>query len=83
MVDVILKTVTFLVNQEDMVTLRKQMRAFCMMCQRYLTNVNTAVKEQVTYINSSTSSKELTVKSAGEKMSSIDSLSFFRQTVYF
>lgn len=31
-----------------MVTLRKQMRAFCMMCQRYLTNVNTAVKEQVT-----------------------------------
>lgn len=24
------------------------MRAFCMMCQRYLTNVNTAVKEQVT-----------------------------------
>jgi len=34
--------------QEDMVTLRKQMRAFCMMCQRYLTNVNTAVKEQVT-----------------------------------
>lgn len=61
-----------------MVTLRKQMRAFCMMCQRYLTNVNTAVKEQVTYINSSTSSKELTVKSAGEKMSSIDSLSFFR-----
>ena len=33
--------------QEDMVTLRKQMRMFCMMCQRYLTNVNTAVKEQV------------------------------------
>lgn len=32
-------------------TLRKQMRAFCMMCQRYLTNVNTAVKEQVTYKN--------------------------------
>ena len=30
-----------------MVTLRKQMRAFCLMCQRYLTNVNTAVKEQV------------------------------------
>lgn len=35
-------------NQDDLVTLRKQMRAFCMMCQRYLTNVNTAVKEQVT-----------------------------------
>lgn len=34
--------------QDDLVTLRKQMRAFCMMCQRYLTNVNTAVKEQVT-----------------------------------
>uniref|UniRef100_A0A3Q2YKT1 Cohesin subunit SA n=1 Tax=Hippocampus comes TaxID=109280 RepID=A0A3Q2YKT1_HIPCM len=33
-------------RKEDMVTLRKQMRAFCMMCQRYLTNVNTAVKEQ-------------------------------------
>lgn len=37
----------FLLNQDDLVTLRKQMRAFCMMCQRYLTNVNTAVKEQV------------------------------------
>lgn len=36
-----------LLNQDDLVTLRKQMRAFCMMCQRYLTNVNTAVKEQV------------------------------------
>lgn len=35
------------VFQDDLVTLRKQMRAFCMMCQRYLTNVNTAVKEQV------------------------------------
>ncbi|XP_041930372.1 cohesin subunit SA-2 isoform X3 [Alosa alosa] len=33
-------------KKEDMVTLRKQMRAFCLMCQRYLTNVNTAVKEQ-------------------------------------
>uniref|UniRef100_A0A667Z9A4 Cohesin subunit SA n=1 Tax=Myripristis murdjan TaxID=586833 RepID=A0A667Z9A4_9TELE len=33
-------------RKEDLVTLRKQMRAFCMMCQRYLTNVNTAVKEQ-------------------------------------
>ncbi|CAB1352655.1 unnamed protein product [Coregonus sp. 'balchen'] len=30
----------------DMVTLRKQMRAFCLMCQRYLTSVNTTVKEQ-------------------------------------
>ncbi|TRZ00970.1 hypothetical protein DNTS_021546 [Danionella cerebrum] len=33
-------------KKEDMVTLRKQMRAFCLMCQRYLTSVNTAVKEQ-------------------------------------
>ncbi|MBN3318552.1 STAG2 protein, partial [Atractosteus spatula] len=33
-------------TKEDMVNLRKQMRAFCLMCQRYLTNVNTAVKEQ-------------------------------------
>ncbi|KPP70893.1 hypothetical protein Z043_110241, partial [Scleropages formosus] len=32
--------------QEDMLTLKRQMRAFCLMCQRYLTNVNTAVKEQ-------------------------------------
>uniref|UniRef100_A0A8C4P0D3 SCD domain-containing protein n=1 Tax=Dicentrarchus labrax TaxID=13489 RepID=A0A8C4P0D3_DICLA len=30
----------------DMVTLRKQMRAFCLMCQRYLNSINTAVKEQ-------------------------------------
>uniref|UniRef100_A0A672JPT5 Cohesin subunit SA n=1 Tax=Salarias fasciatus TaxID=181472 RepID=A0A672JPT5_SALFA len=30
----------------DMVTLRKQMRAFCLMCQRYINTVNTAVKEQ-------------------------------------
>ncbi|XP_046906414.1 cohesin subunit SA-2a isoform X1 [Hypomesus transpacificus] len=30
----------------DMATLRKQMRAFCLMCQRYLTSVNTTVKEQ-------------------------------------
>lgn len=37
----------FRLEQDDLVTLRKQMRAFCMMCQRYLTNVNTAVKEQV------------------------------------
>uniref|UniRef100_A0A674P5X2 Cohesin subunit SA n=1 Tax=Takifugu rubripes TaxID=31033 RepID=A0A674P5X2_TAKRU len=33
-------------RKDDLLTLRKQMRAFCMMCQRYLTNVNTAVKEQ-------------------------------------
>ena len=33
--------------QSDMVNLRKQMRAFCLMCQRYLTSVNTSVKEQV------------------------------------
>lgn len=33
--------------QGDMVTLRKQMRAFCLLCQHYLTNMNTAVKEQV------------------------------------
>uniref|UniRef100_A0A8B9KJ28 Stromal antigen 2b n=1 Tax=Astyanax mexicanus TaxID=7994 RepID=A0A8B9KJ28_ASTMX len=33
-------------RKEDMVTLRKQMRAFCLMCQRYLASVNTAVKEQ-------------------------------------
>uniref|UniRef100_A0A6Q2Y0S5 Cohesin subunit SA n=1 Tax=Esox lucius TaxID=8010 RepID=A0A6Q2Y0S5_ESOLU len=33
-------------NKGDMVTLRKQMRAFCLMCQRYLTSVNTTVKEQ-------------------------------------
>uniref|UniRef100_A0A8C4IRP9 Cohesin subunit SA n=1 Tax=Dicentrarchus labrax TaxID=13489 RepID=A0A8C4IRP9_DICLA len=32
--------------QGDMVTLRKQMRAFCLMCQRYLNSINTAVKEQ-------------------------------------
>ncbi|TKS83482.1 THO complex subunit 2 [Collichthys lucidus] len=30
----------------DMATLRKQMRAFCLMCQRYLNSINTAVKEQ-------------------------------------
>uniref|UniRef100_A0A672L672 Cohesin subunit SA n=1 Tax=Sinocyclocheilus grahami TaxID=75366 RepID=A0A672L672_SINGR len=33
-------------KKEDMLILRKQMRAFCLMCQRYLTSVNTAVKEQ-------------------------------------
>uniref|UniRef100_A0A8D0AUJ1 Cohesin subunit SA n=1 Tax=Sander lucioperca TaxID=283035 RepID=A0A8D0AUJ1_SANLU len=30
----------------DMVNLRKQMRAFCLMCQRYLNSINNAVKEQ-------------------------------------
>uniref|UniRef100_A0A3B3Y4F2 Cohesin subunit SA n=1 Tax=Poecilia mexicana TaxID=48701 RepID=A0A3B3Y4F2_9TELE len=30
----------------DLVTLRKQMRAFCLICQRYLCSINTAVKEQ-------------------------------------
>uniref|UniRef100_A0A669ETW4 Cohesin subunit SA n=1 Tax=Oreochromis niloticus TaxID=8128 RepID=A0A669ETW4_ORENI len=30
----------------DMVTLRKQMRAFCLMCQRYINTINNAVKEQ-------------------------------------
>uniref|UniRef100_A0A6Q2WUH3 Cohesin subunit SA n=1 Tax=Esox lucius TaxID=8010 RepID=A0A6Q2WUH3_ESOLU len=33
-------------RKEDLVSLRKQMRMFCLMCQRYLTNVNTTVKEQ-------------------------------------
>lgn len=55
-----------LIFQEDMVTLRKQMRAFCMMCQRYLTNVNTAVKEQV----------KSTLYLSDEK--SCDSLLYFR-----
>uniref|UniRef100_A0A8B9K5W5 STAG2 cohesin complex component n=1 Tax=Astyanax mexicanus TaxID=7994 RepID=A0A8B9K5W5_ASTMX len=33
-------------TKADMVTLRKQMRAFCLMCQRYLSSVSIAVKEQ-------------------------------------
>ncbi|XP_041112036.1 cohesin subunit SA-2 [Polyodon spathula] len=33
-------------TKDDMVNLRKQMRAFCQICQHYLTNVNTTVKEQ-------------------------------------
>uniref|UniRef100_A0A673VXT4 Cohesin subunit SA n=1 Tax=Salmo trutta TaxID=8032 RepID=A0A673VXT4_SALTR len=33
-------------RKEELVSLRKQMRMFCLMCQRYLTNVNTTVKEQ-------------------------------------
>lgn len=30
-----------------MVLLRRQVRAFCMMCQRYLNSISTVVKEQV------------------------------------
>ncbi|MFT7796092.1 cohesin subunit SA-2-like isoform X2 [Arapaima gigas] len=33
-------------KKEEMAILRKQMRAFCILCQRYLSSVNTAVKEQ-------------------------------------
>lgn len=33
--------------KEDLLRLKKQMRVFCQICQHYLTNVNTAVKEQV------------------------------------
>ncbi len=33
--------------QDDMVLLRRQVRAFCMMCQRYLNSLSTVVKEQV------------------------------------
>ncbi|XP_062856992.1 cohesin subunit SA-2 [Trichomycterus rosablanca] len=33
-------------RKEDVVMLRKQMRAFCLMCQRYLSSINTPVKEQ-------------------------------------
>uniref|UniRef100_A0A8C8F9U1 Cohesin subunit SA n=1 Tax=Oncorhynchus tshawytscha TaxID=74940 RepID=A0A8C8F9U1_ONCTS len=33
-------------RKEELMSLRKQMRMFCLMCQRYLTNVNTTVKEQ-------------------------------------
>uniref|UniRef100_A0A8C9ENK6 Stromal antigen 2 n=1 Tax=Pavo cristatus TaxID=9049 RepID=A0A8C9ENK6_PAVCR len=32
--------------KEDLLRLKKQMRVFCQICQHYLTNVNTAVKEQ-------------------------------------
>uniref|UniRef100_A0A8D1G3K1 Cohesin subunit SA n=1 Tax=Sus scrofa TaxID=9823 RepID=A0A8D1G3K1_PIG len=31
---------------EDLLRLKKQMRVFCQICQHYLTNVNTTVKEQ-------------------------------------
>ncbi|KAJ6663328.1 hypothetical protein lerEdw1_010464 [Lerista edwardsae] len=33
-------------TKEDLIRLKKQMRVFCQICQHYLTNVNTAVKEQ-------------------------------------
>uniref|UniRef100_A0A8C3JYJ9 Cohesin subunit SA n=1 Tax=Calidris pygmaea TaxID=425635 RepID=A0A8C3JYJ9_9CHAR len=33
-------------SKEDLLRLKKQMRVFCQICQHYLTNVNTAVKEQ-------------------------------------
>lgn len=42
--------------KEDLLRLKKQMRVFCQICQHYLTNVNTAVKEQVSgccYLESS------------------------------
>nr|XP_021404060.1 cohesin subunit SA-2 [Lonchura striata domestica] len=34
-------------TKEDLLRLKKQMRVFCQICQHYLTNVNTAVKEQL------------------------------------
>uniref|UniRef100_A0A4W3JYP0 Cohesin subunit SA n=1 Tax=Callorhinchus milii TaxID=7868 RepID=A0A4W3JYP0_CALMI len=33
-------------KKEQLILLRKQMRAFCQICQHYLTNINTTVKEQ-------------------------------------
>ncbi|XP_053555095.1 cohesin subunit SA-2 [Bombina bombina] len=33
-------------SKEELITLKRQMRVFCQICQHYLTNVNTAVKEQ-------------------------------------
>lgn len=36
--------------KEDLLRLKKQMRVFCQICQHYLTNVNTAVKEQVSAV---------------------------------
>ncbi|MEE6496982.1 hypothetical protein FKM82_002547 [Ascaphus truei] len=33
-------------TKEALITLKRQMRVFCQICQHYLTNVNTAVKEQ-------------------------------------
>lgn len=38
---------SFASRQGDVVTLRKQMRAYSLMCQRYLNSISTAVKEQV------------------------------------
>ena len=45
----------FMLNffKEDLLRLKKQMRVFCQICQHYLTNVNTTVKEQVITIDSS------------------------------
>uniref|UniRef100_A0A672PDQ2 Cohesin subunit SA n=1 Tax=Sinocyclocheilus grahami TaxID=75366 RepID=A0A672PDQ2_SINGR len=34
------------VSKDDMVLLRRQVRAFCLMCQRYLNSISTVVKEQ-------------------------------------
>ncbi|XP_063793320.1 cohesin subunit SA-2 [Pseudophryne corroboree] len=33
-------------TKEQLITLKRQMRVFCQICQHYLTNVHTAVKEQ-------------------------------------
>ncbi|TRY95235.1 hypothetical protein DNTS_023077 [Danionella cerebrum] len=33
-------------SKDDMVLLRRQVRAFCLMCQRYLNSINAPVKEQ-------------------------------------
>ncbi|XP_044161235.1 cohesin subunit SA-2 isoform X3 [Bufo gargarizans] len=33
-------------SKEELITLKRQMRVFCQICQHYLTNVHTAVKEQ-------------------------------------
>uniref|UniRef100_A0A673LK86 Cohesin subunit SA n=1 Tax=Sinocyclocheilus rhinocerous TaxID=307959 RepID=A0A673LK86_9TELE len=33
-------------SKDDMVLLRRQVRAFCLMCQRYLNSISTVVKEQ-------------------------------------
>ncbi|XP_075040469.1 cohesin subunit SA-2 isoform X2 [Mixophyes fleayi] len=33
-------------TKEELITLKRQMRVFCQICQHYLTNVHTAVKEQ-------------------------------------
>jgi len=33
--------------QDEMVLLRRQVRAFCLICQSYLNSISTTVKEQV------------------------------------